>query len=74
MELVKNLNTLKALERKGFITLHSHTGQKVWWNGVCFKTYYIDDYTSRTFDYNKKKFECKYLDGCFFPYVFEIKN
>lgn len=72
--ILKNLNTLKALEKRKFITLHSHTGQKVWWNGQSFKTYYIEDYSQRTFSYNNRNFECKYVDGCFYPFVFEITN
>ena len=70
MKIVKNMRTLKALAKSGFIELHSHTGTMVTWWGREVKAWYIENYKTPSFIYRNKEYTCKYVDGCFFPYVF----
>lgn len=73
-KLVCNMNTLKMLERNGFITLHPHTGYKIrgLYSNKTFTCYYIDEYKSRIFKFRGKEYTVEYVDGCFYPYVFEL--
>lgn len=69
--IVKDKLLLKAMQRKGHITLHSHTGKTVYWNGQKLIAWYVDD-GKYQFTHEGQKYETKYVDGCFFPYVFEV--
>jgi hypothetical protein len=75
MKIVKNLNTLKDMERKGFIGLHPDTGMKVkaLYSNKKFTCYYVED-GLLDFTYKNKRYLTKYVSGCFCPYVFEIEN
>lgn len=75
MKQVRNLNTLKALQRANLVKFCNDTGMKM---GVPFSDkkhtmYYIDGETANTsFEFNGKKYTVKYVDGCFYPYVYVI--
>lgn len=60
MERVKDLRTLQNMASKGFISLHPDTKQFG----------YIEDYKSREFTYRGINYVCRFVDGCFFPFVF----
>ncbi len=75
---VNNMNVLKAMQKAGLITFCKDTGKKV---GMLFShkkhtAYYIDEFkgiAGTVFTYNKKNYQVKYFDGCFHPFVVEIK-
>lgn len=71
-QTIRDLSTLKKLEKAGYITLHHHTGKTV--NGLFgpVKAWYIQDNTASSFEHDNRKFEIEYVDGCFYPFVFEI--
>lgn len=72
MKFVKNMNTLRAMERAGHIELHQDTGTKK--EGIYFTQkrtiYYVND-GRHTFTYKGKQYHTKYFDGCFCPYIIE---
>jgi len=72
---VRNMNTLKMLERAGHITLHEQTGTKITglYSSEKFTCYYIDDFVTSRFQHKGKYYGCEYVSGCFCPYVFELK-
>ena len=74
MEIVKDINTLKAMQRLGFIKFHSQTGTKIspLYSIFKFTCYYVDEGKS-SFTYKGSMYITKYIDGCFCPYVFKIK-
>lgn len=63
-EIVKNGNTLKAMNKQGHIIFPVDES----------KNPYVDfDYLKpRIFDYKNNKYEIKYFDGCFFPFVVKL--
>lgn len=73
MKKVRNINTLRAMERRGFIKLHNQTGSKITglYSKNTFTCYYIDEGLS-FFDYNGKKYGVRFFSGCFCPYVVEL--
>jgi hypothetical protein len=79
-EVVKNMNTLKAMKDLEFIKFHEQTGTKITglYSDEEFTCYYIDEEGKnaplRRFKYNENDYEIKYIDGCFCPYVFKIIN
>jgi hypothetical protein len=72
---VKNMNTLKAMERKGLIELHRQTGSKIagLYSNQKFTCYYVHDGLTQ-FQYKKQWYGIKYFSGCFFPYVVKLLN
>lgn len=62
-KIVKNLNTLKAMERKNLIKLHKDTSKGF---------YYIDDAINYFFNYKNNKYKIKFFDGCFCPFVIQL--
>jgi len=68
--LINSIATLKRLEKKGLITLHPHTGQSVYWNGVYRKAWYIDDSKSRRFTDGRYEYVVEYQSGSFYPYLY----
>jgi hypothetical protein len=72
---VRNLNTLKAMERAGHIKLHPKTGTKITglYSRDYFICYYVDDGQSK-FTYKGSIYGVKYFDGCFYPYVVKLFN
>ena len=73
--IVNNLNTLKAMEKKGFIKFCDQTGEKITtlYSNKTMVCYYIDEGDS-SFTYKGKKYGVKYLDGCFYPFVVELPS
>ena len=69
-KMVRHIGTLKAMAKKGLVELHEHTGQKVNWYYGEVTAWYIQD-GKRSFEFDGKKYESKYVDGCFYPFVFE---
>ena len=70
METVRNLNTLKAMQKKGLITFDNSTGDKIQglYSSKTFTCYYVKD-GSALFEYKGHKYGVKYFDGCFNPFV-----
>lgn len=71
-KVVKNLNTLKAMQKRGLVKFCSETGEKIHglYDHHLFICYYIDE-APINFVYNGKNYGQKYFSGCFFPYVVE---
>lgn len=72
MKKVTNMDTLKAMQRLGFIKLHPQTGTKITglYSKKYFTCYYVDD-GLYDFCYKGKKYGVTYFSGCFYPYVVE---
>jgi len=74
-DVVIDMRVLKAMERRGLVILDCSTGKIVnHWSGLPIKAKYVHDYGSnaeggRPFIYNGIKYELKYFDGCFNPFV-----
>ena len=70
---VRNMNTLRAMERAGLITLHNQTGSQIegLYSNKRFTCYYIDD-GRPCFDWNGKQYATQYSPGSFYPYVVQI--
>ena len=75
MEIVKNMNMLKAMERAGHIVFHNQTGTLITglYDTKKFKCYYIND-GETTFKYKNKTYRTQYMSGCFYPYVIELNK
>jgi len=71
--IVRSMAVLKEMEKAGHVTLHGHTGTEVRWYGGPVRAWYVDD-GKRSFEFCGRKYETRYVDGCFFPYVFEVKG
>lgn len=73
MKIVRNMNMLKSMQKKGFIELHHQTGRKITglYSNKEFTCYYVDA-GMLFFKYNGKKYTTKYFDGCLFPYIVEV--
>ena len=69
MEIIKDLRLLKRMQKNGHITLHPQTGKTVTWYGQKSKAWYVDDATSYVFDFEGQRYELKYFDGCFYPFI-----
>lgn len=71
---VKNLNTLKAMQKRGLIKFCDQTGEKITglYTNKLFTCYYIDEATNPYFTYKDKEYKEQYFDGCFMPFVVEI--
>jgi len=63
MEQVRNFNTLKAMSKAGFIVLHNDTK----------KHKYVND-SILAFEYKGNLYKSIYQDGCFYPFIYLIKN
>ena len=62
MKLITNFNTLKTMAKMNLIQLHVET--------KIFK--YVYDGNS-FFKYKNNTYMTKYIDGCFFPFIYQIK-
>lgn len=73
LKKVRNMNTLKAMAKRGLIKLDTMTGSKITrlYSDRKFTCYYIWD-GPRSFEYKGEKYVTKYVDGCFKPYVFKV--
>ncbi len=73
MNFVKNMATLKGMQKKGLIKFTEQTGCKINKHTI----YYVDDLcegVSSVFEYNGNKFCLEYVSGCFYPYVMYYSN
>ena len=73
MGVVKNMNTLKAMEKLGLVKFCEQTGEKITglYSSRGFTCYYVDE-AKINFMYKGKKYTQEYFSGCFFPYVVEV--
>jgi len=71
-KIVKNLNTLKAMQKMGFVKFCDQTGEKIHglYDRKLFTCYYVYE-AEQNFTYKGKKYGQKYFSGCFMPYVIE---
>jgi hypothetical protein len=69
--MVRNMNLLKSMKKAGLVTFHKQTGTKVGIFGDNKKitAYYVYDGQS-AFIFKAKFYRTKYVDGCFFPFIF----
>lgn len=73
--VVCDMRVLKAMERRGFITLHHQTGEKVGhWTGMTCRAWYVDGpgpdvHPYKPFEYKGVQYELRYFDGCFHQFV-----
>jgi len=78
LEPVRNLNTLKAMQKLNLIEFCEQTGKQITglYDSKKFTCYYIDGEgkasKGRQFTYKNKQYEVRFVSGCFNPYVFEI--
>jgi len=74
-KVVKNMNTLKAMQKMGLIEFCEQTGEKIHglYDSHMFTCYYINE-APFTFEYKNKTFGQKYFSGCFMPYVVEYET
>lgn len=74
--VVAKLAVLRAMARAGLIKLHPHTGRKVrHWSGQTVTAHYVDDTcpgVGRRFEFQGRQYQLKYLEGCFFPFIFDV--
>lgn len=69
--MIKDCNVLRGMAKAGHIKLPAEFGKKVrHWTGQMVKVCYVDSGDSMSFEHNGKKYEVRYLDGCFNPFVF----
>ena len=71
MEVLTDMRILKGMEKQGLIRFCRDTGKKV---SVHFSdkrriACYIEDGPT-FFVYHKIKYQTKFVDGCFYPFVF----
>jgi len=71
LTMVRNINLLKRMKKAGLVTFHVHTGTKV---GILnsnrkITAYYVAD-AQLSFIFKAKFYRTKYVDGCFFPFIF----
>jgi len=76
LEIVRNMNTLKAMKKRGLIKFDAQTGTKVTslYDRREHTCYYIWDYGDKgsRFIYKGNEYLVKYVDGSFKPYVFKV--
>ena len=74
MRTVTNMNTLKAMRKRGLVKFCGDTGSKITglYGGRSFICYYVDG-ANINFTYKGGVYTQKYFDGCFFPYVVQVK-
>ena len=72
-KIATNIPLLREMEKAGFVKLHHQTGKRV---GLLYSTKttiasYVYEAQLR-FVFRGKRYEEKYFDGCFMPFVVEI--
>lgn len=72
LTMVRNMNLLKSMKKAGLVSFHTQTGTKVGMPNSNRKitAYYVYDGQS-AFIFKAKFYRTKYVDGCFFPFIFE---
>ena len=69
MKILNHIPELRAMAKRGLITLSPDTGRKVkHWTGQIVTACYISE-GPREFTYKGKKYGIRYFDGCFNPFV-----
>lgn len=75
--VVPGVKLLQAMANAGLIKLHDDTGCEVGhWTGQTVTAFYVDGLTEgtpSTFEYKGREYRLKYFDGCFCPFVVDIK-
>ena len=71
-QIVRDLRTLRGMEKKGHITFHEDTGKILYPYGHKWKCVYIGGYQKWNFEYKGKKYSIEYFSGCFCPFVVEV--
>ena len=71
MKPIRNLNTLRMLERAGHIKLHAQTGKIVVHNGQKVRANYVSE-GQPVFQHKGKTYKTVYWDGCFYPFIYEV--
>ena len=90
MKVITNMNSLKAMQRRGLIKFDRATGEVVrHWTGRPVKACYVSDYGNNAeyprqrtyvsgagscFEYKGNYYTLKYFDGCFCPFVVMING
>ena len=75
MKPVRHMGILKAMQKAGLITFCKDTGKKLapTFSNKKVIAYYIKDGPS-SFVFNGEMYRTKYVDGCFYPFVFLLEN
>jgi hypothetical protein len=74
MKIVKDLRTLKAMERRGLVTLHPDTGKVLRHPmGGKIRCWYVDE-AEFIFEYKGERYMRKFFDGCFFPFIVKLEK
>lgn len=63
MRIVKDAKTLKALAAAGFIRWPVEPGH-----------HYVNEISSEPFEHGGRRYRTRYLDGCFYPFVYELDS
>lgn len=72
MKMVTDMSLLRAMKKNKMIKFAPKTGTKVFTpSGRKITAVYIDD-DCKEFEFNKKTYRIAYMNGCFFPFVFEM--
>ena len=71
-KIVRNMNLLNSLEKKGIIKFCNQPGSKIsgLYSSKLFTCYYIDE-APFSFQYKGRTFGQQYFSGCFYPYLVE---
>lgn len=68
--IIADKRLLNKLEKLGYIKLHAHTGQEVYWYGSYYKAWYIDEMINRNLIIKDLGiFMEVYVSGSFNPYL-----
>jgi len=76
-KVVNDMRILKGMEKAGLIKLDGQTGTKITglYSDKKFTCCYIDCAVGNSiFEYKGKKYQVKFVSGCFCPYVFEYEE
>lgn len=73
MNIVENMSTLRAMQKRGFIEFCDQTGKTIetLYSKQKHTCYYVND-GKFSFTYKGKEYGIKYFDGCFMPFVVEL--
>lgn len=74
-EVIKNINRLKLMEKRGLIKFCNQTGTKIkaLYSDESFICTYIDE-APFLFEFEGEMYGQKYFSGCFYPYVVKYKT
>lgn len=77
--IVNNINTLRGMARRGFISLHPMTWKvERHWTGMMVRNVFVQEVPGRQwnapFEYKGKKYRLRYFEGCFHPFVVTLDD